>query len=122
MSDEAVLAANDSFYLAFNQRDFEAMTMLWAKSVQVTCIHPGWSIRTGWDEVMATWRGILRNPAQARIVSGGASVQIFGTIANVICRELVGHTPMLATNIFLREDGDWRLMHHHSSPVVEVQV
>ena len=36
----------------------------------------------------------------------------------VVCREFVAGTPINATNIFAREDGVWRMAHHHSSPMV----
>ena len=54
---------------------------------------------------------------QQRIVSGGASVTLLGDTALVLCRELVGGAALIATNLFVREDGDWRLLHHHSGPV-----
>jgi len=38
----------------------------------------------------------------------------------VICRELVGGSPLAATNVFVREDGAWRLLHHQSGPVAAV--
>ena len=46
MSDEnrALLAANEAFYRAFASRDAEAMAGLWARTVPVACIHPGWDV------------------------------------------------------------------------------
>src|SRR6185312_7096303 len=61
---EAVLAANDSFYRAFNQRDLEAMDMLWSHSSEITCIHPGWNLLSGREDVMESWEAIMSNPAQ----------------------------------------------------------
>ena len=72
------------------------MADLWAKSPEVSCLHPGWNLLRG-DDVMESWRRILSNPDQLRIVSGGAA--------------------LIATNLFVHEDGDWRLLHHHSGPV-----
>jgi ketosteroid isomerase-like protein len=120
LTDEAVLAANESFYQAFNQRDFEAMTMIWAHSVPISCIHPGWNVLSGHEAVLGSWRSILDNPGQPRLISGGASVQVIGAMATVVCRELVNGIPLLATNVFVREEGDWRLMHHHSGQVAQV--
>ena len=37
----AVLFANDAFYLAFANRDYDAMDVIWARDAPVTCIHPG---------------------------------------------------------------------------------
>ncbi len=118
--DETVLAANDAFYRAFNDRDIEAMDALWALEAPVWCVHPGWNMLTGRDEVMQSWRAILSNPAQERIVAGGASVLVRGELAIVTCRELVSGNPLAATNAFVRENGDWKLVQHHSSPVARM--
>lgn len=112
-----VLAANDAFYRAFNQRDIAAMELLWARSTDVGCIHPGWNVLQGRQAVMSSWRGILANPDQPRIVSGGATVILLGGVAVVLCRELVAGAPLAATNLFVLEDGVWRIAHHHSGPV-----
>ena len=114
---EALLAANDSFYRAFNQRDLEAMDMLWAQTVPVSCIHPGWNLLSGRAEVLESWEAIMSNPEQVRIVSGAATAEVIGSVAFVVCREFVGGAPLIATNMFVREGIDWRLVHHHSSPV-----
>jgi hypothetical protein len=60
MSDrEAVLFANEAFYLAFQARDMAAMDDAWAREAPVTCIHPGWSVLAGREPVMNSWRGIF---------------------------------------------------------------
>lgn len=123
MSDEhEVLAANDAFYRAFNRKDLAAMDAVWASQARVQCIHPGWNVLVGREAVMASWRAILSNPDQPRIMSGGASVDFVGAIAVVVCRELVAGTPLVATNLFVREAGGWKLFHHHASPVAQTAV
>ncbi len=117
MSEAEVRDANEAFYRAFNQKDVDAMDRVWSESTEVTCIHPGWNLLLGRDAVMASWRDILSNPAQPKIVSGGASVTLLGDVAIVACRELVAGNPLVATNIFRSEGGSWRLIHHHSGPV-----
>ncbi len=116
-AEEAVLEANDAFYRAFNQKDVAAMDAVWARSTEVGCIHPGWNVLRGRDAVMESWAGILSNRAQPRIVSGGAAVILLGDVAVVLCRELVAGSPLAATNLFVQEDGAWKLAHHHSGPV-----
>jgi ketosteroid isomerase-like protein len=115
--ERAVLDANDAFYAAFVGRDMAAMDALWSRRVPVTCIHPGWNVLSGREAVLESWEAILSNPEQPRIVAGGAAVQILGDTAIVVCRELVSGNPLAATNIFVREDGRWRIVHHHSGPV-----
>ncbi len=116
-SEAAVLEANEAFYAAFNHKDVEAMEAAWAGSFEVTCIHPGWNVLQGREPVLESWRTILTNPQQPRIVVGGARVTLMGNVAVVICRELVAGSPLAATNIFTLETGLWKLMHHQSGPV-----
>jgi ketosteroid isomerase-like protein len=116
MTDAQVREANEAFYRAFNQKDIAAMDEVWSQT-DVTCIHPGWNVLQGRDAVMASWRDILANPAQPKIVSGGATVTTLGEVAIVACRELVAGNPLVATNIYRLEGGVWRLIHHHSGPV-----
>jgi ketosteroid isomerase-like protein len=118
--EEAVLAANEAFYRAFNQKDVAAMDDVWASTENVGCIHPGWNLIKGRDAVLESWRRILTNPDQPRIVIGGASVIFAGEAALVLCRELVAGSPLAATNVFVREDGEWKLVHHQSGPVAAI--
>jgi ketosteroid isomerase-like protein len=117
VTDDDVLAANDAFYAAFNRKDMSAMDEVWARTVEVGCIHPGWNVLRGREAVMTSWQGILANPAQPKIMTGGASVTMIGDLALVFCRELVAGTPLAASNLFVLEDGAWKMAHHHSSPV-----
>lgn len=116
---DAVLAANEAFYAAFVARDMGAMEALWASGCEVTCIHPGWNVLSGRASVLESWEAILGNPVQPRIVTGGAQVRLLGECAIVICRELVAGTPLAATNVFVREQGRWRLVHHQSGFVTQ---
>jgi ketosteroid isomerase-like protein len=115
--EQSVLDTNAAFYAAFAGRDMAALDELWSRHLAVTCIHPGWNVLSGRDAVIESWDAILSNPEQPRIVAGGAQVTLLGDSAIVICRELVSGNPLAATNIFVREDGKWRLAHHHSGPV-----
>lgn len=118
---EEVQAANEAFYAAFNAKDADAMEAVWARRLPVSCIHPGWNVLSGREAVIESWQAILANPDQPRIVSGGASVQLTEDVAIVVCRELVGGSPLAATNLFAREDGAWRMIHHHSGPVYQIE-
>ena len=113
--DADVLAANATFYEAFATRDYAAMDEIWARDQPVTCVHPGWSILVGRPRVMSSWRAILgsNNP---RIVASGAQAMVVGDAAYVVCFEgASGEPPILvATNIFARENGRWRIIHHQA--------
>lgn len=117
MSDDAaILAANARFYQAFLERDAEAMDALWARTHPVACIHPGWSALRGRARVLASWRGILSSPNAPRIRCSEPSVHQLGDVAFVVCYEHVQSARLLATNIYAREDGEWRMVHHQAGP------
>ncbi len=112
-----VLAANEAFYSTFNRKDTQAMEALWSASDEVGCVHPGWDVLRGRQLVIDSWRNILSNPEQPRIVVGNASVTLLGDVALVHCHELVAGSPLAATNVFRREADGWKLFHHQSGPV-----
>lgn len=116
----AVLAANEAFYAAFNTKNAAAMEECWARSFPVACTHPGWNAIEGREGVLDSWRAIMANPEQPKVFTGAAQAFVRGELAFVVCRELVSGTPLSATNVFVLEDGDWRLAHHHSSTVAFV--
>jgi len=116
MSDaHLVLFANDAFYAAFAARDVEAMDNVWSRRENVTCIHPGSSPIFGNRRVRRSWRMILTNPQSPAIVCRNATAQMCGDVAYVLCWEQIDQTFLAATNIFAREDGRWRMIHHQAA-------
>jgi len=116
-ASEQVLAANEALYAALNARDRDAMAALWSGALPVYCVHPGWNVISGRQAVLDSWYAIMANPDQARVLSGAEQVHVVGDVAYVVCRELVEGAPLAATNVFAREGGEWRLVHHHSSAI-----
>ena len=110
----AVLFANDSFYLTFETGDADAMDKIWSSGDAVSCLHPGWPPLLGRAPVMQSWRAILANPQQQPVAAHAAVVDLHGECAIVICYETVGQFTLVATNVFVRETGDWKLVHHQS--------
>lgn len=112
----AVLFANDAFYAAFVGRDADAMDELWARIVPVSCLHPGWPPLHGREAVVQSWRDILANPDAPAIRCDSARAYLLGEAAHVICAERLPEGDLAATNVFVREAGLWKMVHHHSSP------
>ena len=42
---------------------------------------------------------------------------MIGDVAYVVCNELLPGAELCATNVFVREAGLWKLIHHHAGPV-----
>jgi ketosteroid isomerase-like protein len=123
----AVRAANSAFYRAFEALDLQAMERLWAHDASATCLHPGWPLCAGWDEVRASWATIFANTASMRFEVADERIDAGEAMAWVVCVERIRSTgpagdamvgAVIATNVF-RNDGDgWKLVHHHGSPHV----
>lgn len=116
--DQAALAANQAFYEAFAGADIEAMDALWARRAEVACIHPGWGLLAGRDDVIESWRRIFSN-APPDIICHSARAFLLGDAAYVVCLEIMPEGVLIATNLFVREDGRWRLAHHQAGPTAE---
>lgn len=117
--DDKVLQANAAFYRAFAARDLAAMENLWAHRHEVACLHPGWGPLVERAAVMQSWRQILTNPGAPKVACAAPRVWMFGELAFVICFEALGADYLIATNIFAREDGEWRMVHHHAGPTTD---
>ena len=114
--EEAVLFANDRFYTAFAARDFKAMEDLWA-TTGVICVHPGWAPLFGREDVLESWQGILGEEEAPQVRCRAPQATLRGDTAIVICIEDIDGSFLCATNVFMREDGQWRMIHHHAGPV-----
>jgi len=126
VSDRAdVEEANARFYRAFQALDVGEMDRVWVHADRVRCVHPGWPLLRGWDEVRQSWQTIFTNTAEMRFTLSDVTVHVGGDVAWVTCTEnilsdvggRVSATAILATNVFERADG-WRLVHHHASHVL----
>jgi uncharacterized protein (TIGR02246 family) len=123
----AVEALNRRYYDTFQALDVERMAKLWWQDVGVSCIHPGTDVRRGIDEVMETYAEVFLLMKSIRFALGDVHVRVVGDLAFVTCVEnLVSEDEeagdylgaVLATNLFERRKGEWRLVHHHASPFV----
>jgi ketosteroid isomerase-like protein len=122
---EAVQRANQSFYRAFETLDLAEMEAAWAHGGQVTCLHPGWPLCAGWTEVRDSWARIFANTPSIGFEILDERIDVAGDMAWVVCTERIRQRAggalegaVVATNVFRRVDGQWRMVHHHGSPEV----
>jgi len=118
--------ANARFYRAFETLDIAEMDRVWAHGEHVQCVHPGWPLLSGWDAVRTSWETIFTNTAEMRFTVSDVHAVVGDEVAWVTCTEnilsevagRVSVTTILATNLFERSPGGWRLVHHHASHVL----
>jgi len=120
--EEQVLEANAAFYRAFAQGDLEGLVALFADGDALLTAHPFRPVEAGRERVLAGWAAILEagappiRPLHPRVTWLGAARD--GAI--VTCVEDMGDAPCVATNVFVRQAGEWRLCHHHGAPLAAV--
>jgi hypothetical protein len=112
--------ANDAFYQAFAAADLGAMDAVWAEQPNVFCVHPGWPAITNRAEVMASWREILNQGQRIPVRCVAPKASSFGEVGLVCCYERFGNQHLIASNLFIRADGVWRMIHHHAGPLARV--
>ena len=69
--DDRILELNEDLYAAFENADLDKMDALWARgelSPSVSCVHPGWPILRGREEVMRSWAMIMANTTYIQFV------------------------------------------------------
>ena len=115
---DKLLAANLEFYRAFTTHDVGAMDRVWAQETPVLCLHPGWTLLRGRESVMESWRQILGNPDAPNVKVHEDQAFLFGEVGIVTCEEELAGGWLAATNMFVKEDGIWRLVHHQASPIM----
>lgn len=118
---EAVQEANRVFYEAFQNCDLKAMANIWGEGDHVQCIHPVASCIAGRADVLASWKTVLGTSGSFDIRVANPRVVLLGdSQAFVTCSEMVNAADtrgrIIATNIFEKQGGSWRIVHHHGSP------
>ena len=116
--DASILFANEAFYTAFATRDMAAMEDIWTRETPPTCVHPGWQPLVGRRQVIESWRNIMENGEAPDISCSGARVFRVGEAAYVTCTEHLARSTLIATNIFLREGGQWKIIHHQAGAML----
>jgi len=119
---DALRAANQSFYDAFEARDMDAMSNLWEHSDRALCTHPGWATLRGWGQVAASFFALFQNRDPIQFILTNERMSAQGGVGWVsvdenILGEQAGST-VAALNLFVESNGVWRLVCHHGSVVI----
>lgn len=117
-------AAETAFYGAFEARNLDAMMAVWADDYRIVCIHPLAAPLNGRVAVAAGWRSMFEAAGQFRVQVELAheireTAQVIRIVREylVIGQETGPRAPILATNIYRKEAGGWRMVLHHAAPL-----
>jgi len=117
VSESDVLSANRSFYRAVVEGDLTGLDELLSRKAPCAVIHPGWPATHGREEVLETWLGIFEGGGPPKLRCDDERVGFLGPdVAFVICGEQLEDASLVATNLFVLEDGAWKLAHHQAGP------
>jgi ketosteroid isomerase-like protein len=124
-TEDEVSAASEKFYAALNRMlngDAGSLGEIWSHSSTVTTMHPIGGREVGWDQVKASWDGVAQLATNGQVKLGDQFIQIAGDAAYELGVEqgqfsLAGQPVTVdarVTNIYRREAGAWKIVHHHS--------
>ena len=117
-----------AFYKAFSSFDLGLMTEVWTDSNKACCIHPGSGLLKGKTSVMASWMKIFSGGEppviEHRFIQGFTDENLVVHLVEERIRPRdkasAAANRILVTNIYVQEEGSWRLAEHHASlPLVE---
>lgn len=132
-AEKELRTANDQFYAALNAMftgDLAPMNAIWSHRSDVTDMGPFGGRLTGWKAVGGEFKKEAGMKLGGRVVCTDLIVQAGADMGYTVCVErgenmsadgkpvMVSHR---ATNVFRREKGQWKLVHHHTdlSPQLE---
>lgn len=117
----AVEEANEKFYQAFRTGNLLLMSQIWGTGAHIQCIHPAAECIANREQVMNSWKIILGSGQKMQIDLEDVRIYATDTEAFVTLIEVVNTDDskgrVAATNIFEKQKGSWKLVHHHGSPV-----
>jgi ketosteroid isomerase-like protein len=117
--------ASTRFYSALTrmaQGDARPMADVWSHGTAVSTMHPIGGREVGWDQVKEPWSKVAEISAGGEIRIEQQVIEVVGDAAYEIGVEagylvLAGEKVRIdqrVTNIYRREGGAWKLVHHHS--------
>ena len=130
-TEDEVRKASEQFYAALNRMvngDAGPLSDIWSHSSAVTTMHPIGGREVGWDKVRESWEQVARLFSGGQVKLNDQFVQVDAEMAYEVGAEqgqanLGGEQVSIeqrVTNIYRREDGAWKIVHHHTdiSPVM----
>jgi ketosteroid isomerase-like protein len=130
-AENEVRKASKQFYAALNRMangDASSMADAWSHSATVTTMHPTGGREVGWDEVKGPWGQVAQMASDGQVNLNDQLIQVDGDMAYEVGTEqgqatMAGEQVVFnqrVTNIYRRENGTWKIVHHHSdlSPAV----
>lgn len=123
---KSVELAVAEFYTSLNALftgEVEPMKNIWSHSSDVTYMGPAGGFQVGWDQVGPVWESQAALKLGGKVEPSELHFNVVGDLAVVSCVEQGNnldadgqpvHVSIRATNVFRRENGEWKMIGHHT--------
>jgi len=126
--EDEVRNASKQFYTALNRMlngDAGPLKAIWSHGSSVTTMHPIGGRQVGWEEVWGAWDQVAKVASDGKVELKDQLIHVTGDAAYEIGVEqaqfkLAGQQvagQIRVTNIYAREAGAWKIIHHHTDTV-----
>jgi len=124
--EDEIRQTSEQFYDALNRMingDPEPMMEVWSHGSDVATMHPLGGRETGWEEVRANWEQVAQGFSEGEVsIEDLVVVPLSDDVAYTLGTEqgqakLGDETVSIdwrATNIYRREEGEWKMVLHHT--------
>ena len=124
--EDEIQQASEQFYEALNRMlngDPEPMMEVWSHGSDVATMHPLGGRETGWEEVRANWEQVAQAFSDGQVsledlVVVPLSEDVAYTLGTEHGQATLGEESVSidwrVTNIYRREGGGWKMVHHHT--------
>jgi ketosteroid isomerase-like protein len=124
-TEDQVRKASEKFYAALNSMangDAGPLADSWSHSTAVTTMHPIGGREVGWAEVEGPWGQVGQLASGGQINLNDQLIHVSGDMAYEVGLEQGQFTlasehvdiDHRVTNVYRRENGDWKIVHHHT--------
>jgi ketosteroid isomerase-like protein len=123
--EDEIRKASEQFYAGLNQMangDAGPLADIWSQGSDATTMHPIGGRQVGWGKVQESFQQVAQVASEGRIWLDDQVIRVVGDMAYELGIErgalkLVGQQVAVdgrVTNIYRREMGKWKLVHHHA--------
>jgi len=121
---EPVMIAETEFLGALESLDVSKILACWSDSDQTTLVFPGIETVAGPGAIREAWLHVVRNTSKLKAILRPITYMRLGDLGWTFLSGTMMTThgdetlsvEVYVTNIYRREAGGWKLVHHHSTP------
>jgi ketosteroid isomerase-like protein len=128
-TEDEVRKASTQFYAALQRMlngDPQPLSDIWSHGPTVTTMHPIGGRQVGWNEVRESWEQVAQGASDGKVELKDQLIRVVGDVAYEVGVEypefkLRGEKvsgQIRVTNIYQREAGEWKMIHHHTDLAV----